>query len=59
MDAASVSFNDHNYVDLSEADQLDLTKIYDIVSHNIVLQNELHDLDRLCALREEPFFSRE
>jgi len=59
MDSASLSFNVHKYKHLAEADPLNLVKIYDVVQHNIVIQKELHDLDRLCALREEPFFSRE
>ena len=59
MDSASLSFNAHKYKHLAEADPLNLVKIYDVVQHNIVIQKELHDLDRLCALREEPSFSSE
>ena len=56
MDSASLSFNAHKYKHLAEADPLNLVKIYDVVQHNIIIQNELRDLDRLCALREKPFF---
>ena len=56
MEQASACFNNHKYEYLAEGDPLDLVKIYDVVQHNTVIQNELRDLDRLCALREEPLF---
>jgi hypothetical protein len=59
MNQAVACFNDHRYVHLGEADPLDLVKVYDVVQHNNIIQGELRDLDRLCALREQPFFSRE
>ena len=56
MDGAAASFNDRRYVDLTSGDDIDLNKISDVVQHNVVIQNELRDLDQLCALRELPFF---
>ena len=53
------AFNSHAYTELSLPKDVDFDKVIDVVNHNKVIQDELRSLDRICALRELPFFSME
>ena len=44
---------------LPNQDDINFEKLSQVIEHNRSIGNDLRELDRLCALREQPFFSLE